>query len=170
MSIFRPFRKAPKKFNYIPRYYDAQKEAREQRRRELHGTSSQSDAEEGYTPGSYIRTQREARDLRRSQQQQSQGRNRIIGIVILLVFVAVFIFVLYPRIMGLVDRAAEQKQAESAGDSIQMVLRMQGIDPAKYPDLMKAWDELDYNKQMTEGTQLNIYDDDVDIRNGRKTQ
>ncbi len=51
-----------------------------------------------------------------------------------------------------------------------MVLRMQGIDPAKYPDLMKAWDELDYNKQMTEGTQLNIYDDDVDIRNGRKTQ
>ena len=38
MSIFRPFRKDPKKFNYIPRYYDAQKEAREQRRRELYDT------------------------------------------------------------------------------------------------------------------------------------
>lgn len=163
MSIFRPFRKDPKKFIYIPRYYDPVKEEREQRRRELHGQSSETDSEE-YVPGNYIRTQREARDLRRSQQQRSQGRNRIMGVVILLVFVAVFIFVLYPRIMGLVNRAAEDKRSASMSDSLEMVLQMHGIDPADYPDWSRNYEELEYNSERTSGTQLNIYDDGVDLK------
>lgn len=163
MSIFRPFRKDPKKFNYIPRYFDPVKEEREQRRRELHGQSSETDAEE-YVPGNYIRTQREARDVRRAEQQRSQGRNRLIGIVILLVFVAVFIFVLYPRIMSLVNRASEQKQASAVADSMVMELTEMGIDLSKYPDYMKNIEELEYNRERTSSTQLNIYDDDVDLK------
>lgn len=162
MSIFRPYRKDPKKFTYIPRYFDPVKEEREQRRRELHGQSSETDAEE-YVPGRYIRTQRDARDERRAERQRSQGRNRLTGVVILLVFVAVFIFVLYPRIMGLVNRAAEQKQAAAATDSMVMELTEMGIDPAKYPDYVKNIEELEANRERTSSATLNIYDDDVDL-------
>ncbi|MDE6861340.1 MAG: hypothetical protein K2J31_01175 [Alistipes sp.] len=162
MSIFRPYRKDPKKFTYIPRYFDPVKEEREQRRRELHGQSSETDSEE-YVPGRYIRTQRDARDERRAERQRSQGRNRLTGVVILLVFVAVFIFVLYPRIMGLVNRAAEQRQASETADSMVMELTEMGIDMSKYPDYVKNIEELEYNRQQTSATRLNIYDDDVDL-------
>lgn len=37
MLGFSPFKKHANKFNYIPRYYDPEKEAREQRRAELRG-------------------------------------------------------------------------------------------------------------------------------------
>ena len=37
MLGFTPFKRHPNKFNYIPRYYDPEKEAREQRRAELRG-------------------------------------------------------------------------------------------------------------------------------------
>ena len=37
MGLFTPVKKHPNRFNYIPRYYDPVKEAREQRRRELRG-------------------------------------------------------------------------------------------------------------------------------------
>ena len=37
MLGFTPFKKHANKFNYIPRYYDPEKEAREQRRAELRG-------------------------------------------------------------------------------------------------------------------------------------
>ena len=50
MSIFRPHKTKPRQFNYIPRYYDPVKEERNLRRKQLHGTSSESDNEE-YDPG-----------------------------------------------------------------------------------------------------------------------
>ena len=37
MLGFTPFKRHANKFNYIPRYYDPEKEAREQRRAELRG-------------------------------------------------------------------------------------------------------------------------------------
>ena len=40
MLGFSPFKKHANKFNYIPRYYDPEKEAREARRAELHGERS----------------------------------------------------------------------------------------------------------------------------------
>ena len=60
MLGFTPFKRHPNKFNYIPRYYDPEKEAREQRRAELRGERAE-DADREYQPGQYIRTQREAR-------------------------------------------------------------------------------------------------------------
>ena len=40
MLGFSPFKKHANKFNYTPRYYDPEKEAREQRRAELYGRRS----------------------------------------------------------------------------------------------------------------------------------
>ncbi len=51
MLGFSPFKKHANKFNYIPRYYDPEKEAREARRAELHGERS-DDAEGSTAPGS----------------------------------------------------------------------------------------------------------------------
>ena len=53
MLGFTPFKKHANKFNYIPRYYDPEKEAREQRRAELRGERAE-DAGGEYRPGQYI--------------------------------------------------------------------------------------------------------------------
>ena len=97
MGLFSPVKKHANKFRYIPRYYDPEKERREQRRRELYGTSSESDNSE-YTPGQYIRTQREAR--RASQYRNEGGRKMPSMMVLMLLAVAVIIvYMLYPRIV-----------------------------------------------------------------------
>ncbi len=100
MLGFSPYKKHANKFNYIPRYYDPAKEAREQRRAELHGERSDQQGE--YSPGQYIRTQREARAARQSQQQQ--GRNQIWKKIALVALLLVFISLLYPRLAELFIR------------------------------------------------------------------
>ena len=102
MSFFRPHKTKPRQFNYIPRHYDPVKEERDRRRRELHGTSTQDDEE--YTPGKYIRTQREARDASRGERTGYEGLGRIAAIAIVMVL-AMLIFI--PRFMRFVERANE---------------------------------------------------------------
>ena len=80
MLGFTPFKKHANKFNYIPRYYDPEKEAREQRRAELRGERAE-DAGGEYRPGQYIRTQRDARAARRSKEEKT-GRDRIWKMVV----------------------------------------------------------------------------------------
>lgn len=100
MLGFTPFKKHANKFNYIPRYYDPEKEAREQRRAELYGRRSddaEHDAE--YRPGQYIRTQRDARNSRRTP---AAGGRMKVWIYLGIAFLALlFIQVLYPRITAL---------------------------------------------------------------------
>lgn len=96
MLGFTPFKKHANRFNYIPRYYDPEKEAREQRRAELRGERSE-DAGREYRPGQYIRTQREARAARRSR-EEATGRVRIWKMAIGAVLVLLFIYMLYPRL------------------------------------------------------------------------
>lgn len=90
MLGFTPFKKHANKFNYIPRYYDPEKEAREQRRAELRGERAE-DAGGEYRPGQYIRTQRDARAARRSKEEKT-GRDRIWKMVVgaVLVFSSIF--------------------------------------------------------------------------------
>ena len=96
MGLFTPVKKHANKFRYIPRYYDPEKERREQRRRELHGTSSEQEGQE-YQPGQYIRTQREAR---RVAQGKEGGRKTPSMVIMMLLAVAVIIvYMLYPRIV-----------------------------------------------------------------------
>lgn len=108
MGLFSPYKKHANPFRYTPRYYDPEKERREQRRRELHGTSSDQD-EQGYTPGQYIRTKRQARFERTSatSPRSQSGMPKLViaaGIVLLLAFV----YMLYPRIVGAFMTANQQ--------------------------------------------------------------
>ena len=108
MSIFRPHKSKPRQFNYIPRYYDPVKEERNQRRKILHGTSSESDQEE-YTPGKYVRTQREARDAAR-ESEGSAGISKLRGLIVITVVIALAMLWLLPRIMQFVMDANAEKQ------------------------------------------------------------
>ncbi len=109
MGLFSPHKRHANKFNYTPRYYDPVKEARERRRAELRGERLDDKGE--YTPGKYIRSQREARELRRSQQEQNSGSRmkswaKIAAVLLLIVFV----WYLVPRIASVVDVATTQKK------------------------------------------------------------
>ena len=95
MGLFTPVKKHANKFRYIPRYYDPEKERREQRRKELHGTSSELDNAE-YQPGQYIRTQREARRLSQAERPRRRGGSMMLWMVLALLLVLGYIF--YPRI------------------------------------------------------------------------
>ena len=92
MLGFTPFKKHANKFNYIPRYYDPEKEAREQRRAELRGERAE-DAGGEYRPGQYIRTQRDARAARRSKEEKT-GRDRIWKLVVGAGLVLLFLYIL----------------------------------------------------------------------------
>lgn len=94
--MFTPFKRHANKFNYIPRYYNPEKEAREQRRAELRGERAE-DADREYTPGQYIRTQREARAARRSGNEE-QGRMRGFKIAGAVALMLLFIYLLYPKL------------------------------------------------------------------------
>ena len=109
MSIFRPHKTKPRQFNYIPRYYDPVKEERNLRRKQLHGTSTESDNEE-YVPGKYVRTQREAREIAR-EERGSEGLSKIRGLIVVTVVITLGVMWLMPHIMNFVIAANEEKQA-----------------------------------------------------------
>ena len=97
MGLFSPVKKHANKFRYIPRYYDPEKERREQRRKELHGTSCEQDGQE-YQPGQYIRTQREARRVAQSSNRGGRKSPSMV-IMMLLALAVIIIYMLYPRIV-----------------------------------------------------------------------
>lgn len=178
MSIFRPHKSKPRQFNYIPRFYDPVKEQREQRRRELHGTSS-SDDDVPYTPGRYIRTQREAREVAREESSGSiMARMRILILGAVLVVVAMML--LLPRFMRFVDAANYEKMVatqpadlsteESEGSgSIILHEQHEDIDFREFetlsPEIINEIEEW----QNSVG-KITIYDDDVEIRDGRRIE
>lgn len=112
MLGFSPFKKHANKFNYIPRLYNPEKEAREERRAELHGQRSEDSSRE-YSPGQYIRTQREARAARRGR-EDNRGRSRIWKMAAGAVFVLLFIYLLFPRIADLFLRIEAESASQSA--------------------------------------------------------
>lgn len=179
MSFFRPHKSKPRQFNYVPRYYDPVKEEREHRRRELHGTSSADDEEE-YTPGKYIRTQREARDAAR-EGAASEGFRKVRNLVFVAIIVVVAALLLYPRIMRFVVRANEEKLAQQQGSVVKMPaysLQWQGIvlderhadiDFREFeslsPELINELEE--WNSQHPN---ITIYSDDVKIENYKRVE
>jgi hypothetical protein len=145
MSFFRPHKSKPRQFNYIPRHYDPVKEERNMRRRELHGTSTESDAEE-YVPGRYIRTQREARDAAREERSRSSFK-KTRNFVIVAVIVGLAVMYLIPRFVKLATLAAEEKQEQESerkkAEFIEELEDMEGIEnPKAFMSLkeeMEAW-------------------------------
>lgn len=118
MSFFRPHKTKPRQFNYIPRHYDPVKEEREQRRKELHGTSSEDDMEE-YVPGKYIRTQREARDAARENESNSSS-TKIRNMAIMAVMLGIFTLVIVPRFVKFFEMAREEQEANKAAEEAAM--------------------------------------------------
>lgn len=114
MSFFRPHKTKPRQFNYIPRHYDPVKEEREQRRKELHGTSSEDDMEE-YVPGKYIRTQREARDAARENESNSSS-TKIRNMAIMAVMLGIFTLVIVPRFVKFFEMAREEQEANKEAE------------------------------------------------------
>lgn len=180
MSFFRPAKSKPRQFNYVPRYYDPVKEERNRRRRELHGTSAETDNEE-YVPGKYIRTQRDARDAAR-EESAGEGFRKVRNLALVAVVVVVAILLLYPRFMSFVERANEEKQAEQAatttvtmpGDSltytgITLYEQHGDIDFREFetlsPDIINEIEE--YNNSVKS---INIYSDDVKIENSKRVE
>ncbi len=96
MGLFSPYKRHANSFNYKPRYYDPVKEAREQRRAELHGTSAE-DADKEYVPGQYLKRQQSARMSRRSQRNNG-GRMRMWLMMVIAIMLMLFIYRLYPVI------------------------------------------------------------------------
>ena len=111
MSIFRPHKTKPRQFNYIPRYYDPVLNERNERRKQLHGTSKENDDQE-YTPGKYIRTQRQARDASR-ESERGAGLSKLRGLVIIAIVIGLGMLWLLPRIMDFVIMADAEKRGES---------------------------------------------------------
>ena len=111
MLGFTPFKRHPNKFNYIPRYYDPEKEAREQRRAEMRGERAE-EADREFKPGQSIRTQREARDARRSNEEE-RGRIRVLKMAAGAVLVLLFIYLLYPKLADVFLRARTAPATET---------------------------------------------------------
>ena len=177
MSFFRPHKTKPRQFNYIPRHYDPVKEERDRRRRELPGTSTADDQE--YTPGKYIRTQREARDASRGERTGYEGLGRIAVIAAAMVL-AMLVFL--PRFMRFVERANEEKltqqgvpavrNVEKSDDSTISILldeRHGDIDFREFESLTpEALNEIE-EWQNSVG-KITIYDDDVEIVDGKRVE
>ena len=111
MLGFTPFKKHANKFNYVPRYYDPEKEAREQRRAELRGERSE-DASREYVPGQYIRTQREARAARHAD-KDDWGRIRVLKLAGGVVLILLFVYLLYPKLAEVFIRATSRPAVQT---------------------------------------------------------
>lgn len=136
MLGFTPFKKHANRFNYIPRYYDPEKEAREQRRAELRGERAE-DAGGEYRPGQYIRTQREARAARRSR-EEATGRVRIWKMAAGAVLVLLFIYLLYPRLADALLRPRTAPAPAEAAAEVRISPR-DGLDQSQVSDV--EWQE-----------------------------
>ncbi|MBQ7856283.1 MAG: hypothetical protein IJ348_04115 [Alistipes sp.] len=124
MGLFSPVKRRANAFNYIPRYYDPEKERREQRRRELRGESVADEGQE-YKPGQYLRTMREARNQRRSEQKSREGGILSkAGILIIGVLLLVFVYVLYPRLVNIFTMASRP-----ARESVQQQAEVEEFNP-----------------------------------------
>lgn len=189
MSIFRPHKTKPRQFNYTPRYYDPRKEAMEQRRRELHGTSSDMD-DLPYTPGDYLRTQREARsEARAANERLASGR--MLRNALLVILVGMGIMYLFPRVTAILERIMQDPNAvesvEEASMSADTTMSADGnaveavsrkiilneqhgdIDFTEFktlsPEIINEIEE--WNRQHPN---INIYSNDVEIVDGKRVE
>lgn len=115
MGWFTPYKRKANEFKYTPRYFDPEKERREQRRRELCGEST-ADANKEYEVGQYIRTQRAARAEARATRQDRHGKGSTFVLFAGAALILVLVYMLYPRIVSAFATAqsnTESKQTEA---------------------------------------------------------
>lgn len=106
MGWFSPYKRHANSFNYKPRYYDPDKEAREQRRAELRGERLDDGGE--YTPGKYIKAKREARELKREQESKrlnSDKRMKMWTMGVGIILLVALVYLLVPRLGAIFEMA-----------------------------------------------------------------
>lgn len=189
MSIFRPHKTKPRQFNYTPRYYDPRKEAMEQRRRELHGTSSDMD-DLPYTPGDYLRTQREARsEARAANERLASGR--MLRNALLVILVGMGIMYLFPRVTAILERIMQDPNAvesvEEASMSADTTMSADGNAVEAVPRniiLNEQHGDIDFTEFKTlspeiineieewnrQHPNITIYSNDVEIVDGKRVE
>lgn len=82
--------KKPRQFEYKPRFYDPEKEAREKRKRELLGPEA-IDIEGEYEPGQYIKRQRLYREAQPPRKSNNEKITRIIRFTVMGILAAIVI-------------------------------------------------------------------------------
>ena len=105
MLGFTPFKRHPNKFNYIPRYYDPEKEAVKEKFASVDGSMEKKD----YVPGSYVKGAFKREDRYRT----SGGRTRMIVSLagLLLIIVAlIYIAKMYPSLVSSVDKQQKENR------------------------------------------------------------
>ena len=113
MGWFSPYKRHANSFSYTPRYYDPEKEARNQRRAELKGERLDDGGE--YTPGKYIRAKREARDLRREQETKkgnSDKRMKMWTMGVAVILLVTLIYMLIPRLGAIFQMATTDSSSK----------------------------------------------------------
>ena len=117
MGFFTPYKRHANEFSYKPRYYDPEKEAREQRRAELRG--ERSDNNEEYKPGQYIRAKREAREMKRADQKRKSPKTsmRLITMAVVMMLVFMLVMVLVPRLGAIFEIATNPAATTSTSSS-----------------------------------------------------
>ena len=91
-GIGQSIRRKPRQFSYNPRYYDAEQEARNQRRVEL-GHAPRNEEKKEYTPGDILRARSEQRARKAEQDMAARKKSNntrllfaallIVGLVLL---------------------------------------------------------------------------------------
>ena len=92
-GIGQSIRRKPRQFSYNPRYYDAEAEARNQRRVEL-GHAPKEDDKKDYTPGDILRARSEQRARRAEQDiaaRRKGNKTRLLLALLLIVGMAMLI-------------------------------------------------------------------------------
>lgn len=119
MGFFSPYKRHANQFSYNPRYYDPEKEAREQRRTELRGERLDDSGE--YTPGKYIRAKREAREAKRTQQGRKglSGMMRLITMVVVALLLFMMVMVIVPRLGAIFEMATSHPAATPADEQVE---------------------------------------------------
>lgn len=111
MKGFSPVKKHARNFNYNPRFYDPAKQARDERRAELRGTTSATDNEE-YEPGNYLKRQREARAASRL----SRRKNPFSGFtakIMVFAMILLLAYILVPRIFDAFQTSGNEHESST---------------------------------------------------------
>lgn len=84
--IASPFKtRKPRQFEYKPRFYDPDKEAWEQRRKELFGEEeTPSGKDEKYHPGQYVEQMRFRRGIMAERQRNAKRRPAVMRLALLI--------------------------------------------------------------------------------------
>lgn len=82
----------PRQFQYIPRYYDPEKERREERRRELLGYREEPVPEGEYKPGQYVRRSAAVRRGTDRPFGERRGHSRPLRLIVIAVMLMLIVW------------------------------------------------------------------------------